>query len=186
MSFLVPAEDAGMFEEDLADRGYVMNLTRLWAHLPDAHAGLMGLLGLTADKLGLSVRDRGVLVTACAAALGDSYCSLAWGAKIEDAAAIRGDDEGLDERERVMAAWARKLARDPNSTTEADVRALREAGFGDSEIFALTLYLALRISFSTVNDALGALPDAALRDSAPPAVLQAVTFGRPIAPDQPL
>ncbi|MBB5774982.1 hypothetical protein [Nonomuraea jabiensis] len=41
--------------------------------------------------------------------------------------------------------------------------------------------MTLRIAFSTVNDALGARPDAALRSTAPRSVLEAVTFGRPIA-----
>lgn len=45
---------------------------------------------------------------------------------------------------------------------------------------AITVFVALRIAFSTVNDALGASPDAALRSTAPKAVLDAVTFGRPI------
>jgi hypothetical protein len=31
---------------------------------------------------GLSFRQRGILVTAAASALGDSYCSLAWGGKL--------------------------------------------------------------------------------------------------------
>ena len=46
--------------------------------------------------------------------------------------------------------------------------------------FAITVFIALRIAFSTVNDALGTGPDAAFRSTAPEAVLDAVTFGRPI------
>ena len=79
-----------------------------------------------------------------------------------------------------MARWARKVARDPNHTTDADVQELRDAGFSEAHIFAMTAYVALRIAFSTVNDALGARPDAALRSTAPEAVLEAVAYGRPI------
>ncbi|MEP7026146.1 MAG: hypothetical protein ABJB47_20555, partial [Actinomycetota bacterium] len=68
----------------------------------------------------------------------------------------------------------------PHHTSETDVQALRDAGYGDPEIFAITAFVALRIAFSTVNDALGARPDAAFRSTAPPAVLDAVTFGRPM------
>ncbi len=57
---------------------------------------------------------------------------------------------------------------------------LRDAGYGDAAIFAITVFVALRIAFSTVNDALGVRPDAAFRSTAPEAVLNAVTFGRPI------
>jgi hypothetical protein len=44
----------------------------------------------------------------------------------------------------------------------------------------MTVYVALRLAFSTINDALGARPDSAFRSSAPKAVLDAVDYGRPI------
>jgi alkylhydroperoxidase family enzyme len=87
---------------------------------------------------------------------------------------------GLSTSERAMAGWARKVARDPNATSAADVQALRDAGFSDSQIFTITVFVALRLAFATVNDALGVLPDAALRATTPGAVLDAVTMGRPI------
>lgn len=177
-----------MFDEDIADLGYVMNLSRLWAYQPGSLAAHRDLLQRAADAGGLSFRQRGVLISACAATLGDSYCSLAWGSRLAgetDAATaagvLTGDDSKLTEGEQVLARWARTVARDPNGTSEADVRALREAGFSDAEIFAITLFVALRLAFSTVNDALGARPDAAYRSAAPAPVLDAVTFGRPIA-----
>jgi hypothetical protein len=42
------------------------------------------------------------------------------------------------------------------------------------------VFVALRLAFSTINDALGVLPDAALRTTAPEAVRDAVSYGRPI------
>ena len=78
-----------------------------------------------------------------------------------------------------MASWARKVAKDPNRTTQEDVEALRSAGFNDEQIFAITAFIALRLAFSTVNDALGVGPDMALRTAAPEAVVRAVQFGRP-------
>lgn len=79
-----------------------------------------------------------------------------------------------------MAAWARKVARDPNATTPADIQALRDAGLDDQQIFAITTFVALRLAFSTVNDALGAQPDAQLAQSLSPEVREAVTWGRPV------
>ena len=61
--------------------------------------------------------------------------------------------------ERALAAWARRVASDPNATTESDLDGLRDAGYDDPQILAITLFISLRIAFSTVNDALGALPD---------------------------
>jgi SAM-dependent methyltransferase/alkylhydroperoxidase family enzyme len=189
--FLEVPEPSGeierLYAEDLEDVGYVMNASRLWAHQPAAHTGLFDLLGQAARAGALTFRQRGILVAACASALGDSYCSLAWGKKLAgeagpDAAAgvLRGDDGGLDPTERALARWARKVARDPNGTSAADVEALREAGYADDVIFAITLFVAIRIAFSTVNDALGVRPDPELGDAVPPAVRDAVTYGRPI------
>ena len=180
------------FDDDVRGLGYVMNASKLWAHDPAALDGLSDLLGLVTRAGSLTHRQRALLVTACASALGDSYCSLAWGTKLAAEAGadvaervLRGDDAPLDDSERVLARWARQLARDPSSTTAGDVRALRAAGFDDAQIFAITAFVALRIAFSTVNDALGARPDRELGVEAPAAVRDAVTFGRPIAASEP-
>ena len=82
-----------------------------------------------------------------------------------------------------MAAWALKVVRDPNATTSADVEALRSSGLNDEQIFAITTFVALRVAFSTVNDALGAQPDPQLVKSLPNEVVEAVTYGRPASPD---
>ena len=168
--------------------GYVMNVSRLWAHDAAALDRLSELLGHVVHAGALTFRQRGILVTSCASALGDSYCSLAWGKKLaaeagDDFAAgvLRGDDGELDESEKALAAWARQIARDPNNTDASDVRRLRDAGFDDATIFSITVFVALRIAYSTVNDALGAQPDRQLADEVPTSVRDAVSFGRPLA-----
>ena len=171
--------------------GYVMNVSKLWAHDPAAMNGISDLLGHAVESGALTYRQRAILVTSCAAALGDSYCALAWGNRLAGEAGaevaervIRGDDEPLDSSERALASWARRLTRDPSSTTAEDVESLRAAGFDDAQIFAISVFVALRIAFSTVNDALGAQPDWQLGVDAPAAVRDAVTFGRPVAPPE--
>ena len=177
-----------LYDEDVEELGYVMNASRVWAHLPGAQGGLFGLLKDAVGAGSLTFRQRGILVAACASTLGDSYCSLAWGGKLAgDAGAeiagdvLLGDDASLDATERALARWARQVTRDPHATAAADVDALRAAGYDDAQIFAITFFVALRIAFSTVNDALGARPDRELVDSVPDAVRDAVTFGRPAA-----
>lgn len=181
------AEAQRIFDEDVAEIGYVMNVSRLWAYQPATVTGLFNLLRQANSTDNLSLRQRFILVSACASAFGDSYCSLIWGTKLAQASdahtaagVLRGVDDDLSPSERAMARWARKVARDPNATTAADVQALRDAGFSDSQIFTITVFVALRLAFSTVNDALGVLPDAALRSTVPAAVLDAITAGRPI------
>ena len=172
--------------EDVEDLGYVMNGSRVWAHLPAEVDALFALMGRAKSIASLSMRQRAILVTATASTMGDSYCSLAWGQKLSTAAdpdlaasVLAGTDADLTPAETALAAWARRVASDPNATTESDLDALRDAGYDDPQILAITLFISLRIAFSTVNDALGALPDRELHDAVPPQVRDVVTWGRP-------
>jgi hypothetical protein len=139
MSFLDPPaadpEVERLYGEDLAGLGYVMNNSRVWAHDVALHDGLANLMRDLGAAYGLTLRQRAILVAASASARADSYCSLAWGVRLAveadpatAAGVLSGDDAGLTPAERTLAAWARQVARDPNGTTAADVRALREAG----------------------------------------------------------
>src|SRR4029077_14166561 len=95
----VSAQVRALYDEDLADGGYVWNVSRLWAHQPDTLKQLLALMSDAFTPSGLTFRQRGILVTAAASALGDSYCSLAWGGKLGkacDAAVAAG---GLNGRE---------------------------------------------------------------------------------------
>jgi cytochrome P450/alkylhydroperoxidase family enzyme len=174
-----------LFDEDLKGLGYVMNTSRLWAHLPIALDRLSALMGETTRASRLSFAQRAVLVTAAAAALGDSYCSMAWGKKLAEAtnpnvaaSVISGGTACLDDVEEALARWARLMIRDPNAISTNDVQPLRDVGFDDSQIFAITAFVALRVAFSTINDALGAVPDRELTVAVPEPVRSAVTFGR--------
>jgi uncharacterized peroxidase-related enzyme len=177
-----------VFDFDVEDVGFVTNVSRLWAYQPEALISLFELMIGVASARPFTDRERGILVAACASAVGDSYCSLAWGTKLAGlagpelaAGVLRGEDDGLSPAERAMAAWARRIAREPSRTQPSDVAELRDAGLSDADIFAMTVFIALRVAFSTVNDALGAHPDAEFRTQAPAKVLSAVTYGRPIA-----
>lgn len=178
------------YDDDRAELGYVMNVTRVWAHDAESLDTLFEVLGRVATRAGLSDRDRGILVAATASTLGDSCCSFAWGGRLADATTpelsagvLTGRDEGLDEREHVLAAWARRVVADPNGVTAADVERLRDVGYDDGQVHAVTTFVALRLAFSTVNDALGARPDRQLVVDAPAAVRAAVGWGRPAAAD---
>lgn len=191
-----PPASAGadaLYAEDLADHGFVLGLTRAWAHRPELQTGLFDLLDAAGS--GLTRRQRGLLVAAAAAARADGYCGLAWGARL---AADAGDDvavaaltapvagaapepgDPLTAADRALVRFAAQAARDPNGTTRDDVAALRAMGLDDAAILSLALFVGLRIAFATVNAALGVAPDAELAAAAPPAVQDAVAFGRAI------
>ena len=174
-------------EQDKAAMGYVMNLERAWAWRPDIAQSFNALRKQLTDQSALTAREIALLVCSTARALGDSYCSLAWGAHLAKLATpelaakiLRNDDAiGLSQREQALHEWAQHVVRNPNGTTQQQIDGLRGVGFSDREIFEATTFIALRLAFSTINDALGAQPDRELADAAPAEVQAAVTYGRP-------
>jgi uncharacterized peroxidase-related enzyme len=175
-----------LFADSAKSMGFVMNLTKAWAWRPEIFNGFAALRNQLTTNSTLTKRDQAVIVCATASELGDSYCSLAWGKTLAAeagasvaAAVISGaSEESLVARDRALVVWARKVVSDPNGTTAADIEEMRTCGFTDREIFEATTFIAFRLAFSTVNDALGVQPDWQLAESADPLVREAVTFGR--------
>lgn len=187
-----PPEDEGvraLYASERADEGFVMNLVHLWAWRPEVFRTFVELRKLVVEQSSLTAREYAVLVCATASSLGDSYCSLAWGHRLaeassdETAAALlaSGKTDGLSPREAALAHWAKLVVNNPNATSGPDVDELRANGLSDREIFEATAWIALRLAFSTVNDALGAQPDAELAARVPAAVREAVKYGRTVA-----
>jgi len=180
-------EAAAFLERERAAAGYVMNLERAWAWRPDIAEAFVALRKQLTDRSTLTAREIAILVCATARSLGDSYCALAWGSRLATlanpafaAAILEGAGADLlTERERTLSAWTQQIVRDPNGATREQVDALRTAGLADLEIFEATAFVALRLAFSTVNDALGAQPDRQLAEAAPSEVRSAVSYGRP-------
>jgi uncharacterized peroxidase-related enzyme len=177
---------AAFYEDDRESDGYINNLTRLWCWRPDVLQGFIDLRARLVDESELTEDDIAVLVTATAAARSDSYCALAWGTRLADrtddrtaATVLAGSVDDLDPRRAALATWARRVVVDPNAIVSSDVERLRGVGLSERAIFEATVYIALRLAFSTVNDALGAPPDRELAERAPARVRDAITFGRP-------
>ena len=186
------ADTARVYKSTSDAQGFVMNLAKAWAWRPDVFEGFASLRNQLTSQSALSKRDQAVMICAMASQLGDSYCSLAWGralsqeagASVAAAVITNSDEGGLSSRDRLLADWARKVARDPNGTSAPDVASLRAAGLTDREIFEATVFVAFRLAFSTVNDALGIAPDWQLAQAVPPEVRAAVSYGRPAASGQ--
>ena len=148
---------------------------------PGVLGGPFGLVGTATELGGLTFRQRGILVTATAATIRDSYCSMAWGSRLATkagpevaAGVLSGDDSLLEPLKQALAAWARQVAGDPNATTAADVQRLVTPASTTSRSSPSRSTSPSRLAFSTVNDALGATPDVELAASLPPAVRDAV------------
>lgn len=178
---------ARIYQGDLDKRGFVMNYNRAWAWRPDVADAFLALRGLLTSASSLSPREQAVLTCAMASTLGDSYCSLAWGKMLAGAsdpsaaAAVlsASGSKALTPREEALAAWARKVVDNPNGTTAEDLDGLRAADCSEKDIFEATVFVAFRLAFSTINDALGVEPDRQIAETAPPEVRNAVDYGRP-------
>lgn len=181
------AEAEAYLEKDRAASGYVMNLERAWAWRPDVAEGFALLRKRLVERSRLQPGEIALLACTTARALGDSYCSLAWGTRLagmRGAAAVAAVLQGTDPptssaRELALRQWAEQIVRDPNRADASQVEGLRAAGLSDLEIFEATVHVAFRLAFCAVNDALGARPDRELVRAAPPQVRAVVTYGRP-------
>jgi len=69
-------------------------------------------------------------------------------------AVATGDRGPFSSRERAVIEFAEQVARDPKDVTEAEIRALRDAGFDDSEITRLLTVAAAGIAANTIADTL--------------------------------
>jgi uncharacterized peroxidase-related enzyme len=182
-------EVRAMYERTQGSLDYVPNYAKVFSHRPDVMAGWSGLLASIRGHL--DPRRYELVTLAAARALRSSYCSLAHGSvllqrfySVEQLTAIAADPavSTLSPAERAMMAFAEKLARDATAVTQGDLRALREHGFTDTEIFDIAATAAARCFFSKLLDALGAEPDAAY-DTLDEGLKRRLTLGRPISRD---
>ena len=193
MSFVdTPSEDgaqgrtAEMFGQSKATSGYLPNMVKLFAHRPAVFEAWVALN--SAIKSNMELRRYELVTLAAAQELKSSYCMLAHGKVMlagmlspEQLALVVAGSDGspLDEAERAVMRFARKVVRDATSIEQSDVDALRAFGLSDAEIFDVTTAASVRCFFSKTLDALGALPDAAYA-ALPETVRDALVVGRPI------
>jgi uncharacterized peroxidase-related enzyme len=194
MAFIrtIPVEEAAgdvraMYERTQAALGYVPNYAKAFSHRPDVMTGWSGLLASIRGHL--DARRYELVTLAAARALRSSYCMLAHGSVLlgkfysaDQMTAIAADPTTaeLAPADVAMMAFAEKVARDASAITEADVRALREHGLTDAEVFDIAATAAARCFFSKLLDALGAEPDAAY-DGLDDGLKRRLTPGRPIS-----
>ena len=176
-----------MYEHVQGRLGYVPNWATAFSLRPGVLDGWTALL--KSIQSNLPVRSYELATLAAARAVRSSYCSLAHGnvlaTKVFEAptvTAIMKNDPAspLEARERVMMAFAEKVAANADRITAADIDDLRSHGYRDEEIFDLAAAAAARCFFSKLIDALGIQADATFNDL-DPALRQALTVGRPVA-----
>jgi uncharacterized peroxidase-related enzyme len=175
-----------MYEGVRGRFGFVPNWALAFSLRPAVLEGWTGLLKSISSNL--PVRTYELATLAAARAIRSSYCSLAHGSVLADkvfdaptVTAIMKDGGPLEPRERAMMAFAEKVAVSADRVTEADVEGLRAHGYRDEEIFDVAAAAAARCFFAKLVDALGVQADAAFH-RLDPAMREALTVGRPVAP----
>lgn len=173
-------DNATLADEDLETLGFVSNVSKLWMHDPTSWGTLFDAITITARGADLAISDRAIATIVATQVAGDSYCPLAWANKLgslsddESAVAVLRDQfDHLDDRQHAIADWARKVAQNPDGISHTDLQRLHDAGLSNPAVVRLTLFIALRLAFATVNHALGALPERAFLDHVSEPVRQA-------------
>lgn len=140
--------------EDVAEKtGFVPNVFAALAHRPDELRAFLAYHDAVMERpTGLSKAERELIVVATSAANDCEYCVVAHGAiariRLKDAIlpdqiAVNWRTAELTERQRAMLAFAVKLATRSGEIEDADIEALRAAGFDDDEIWDIGAVTAL-------------------------------------------
>ncbi len=145
--------------------GFIPNIFLVLARRPDEFRAFFAYHDALMDKPGpLTKAERELIVVATSATNDCLYCVIAHGAvlrirakdaQIADQVATNFRTAHLNPRERAMLDFATRLARDPGNTGEAEIAALRAAGFDDEAIWdigAITSFFALSNRMATLTE----------------------------------
>ncbi len=136
--------------------GVVPNLFRLVALSPAALQGFLGLNGALGKALDAKTRER--IALAVAQINGCDYCLSAHSylglnlAKIDDAEiALNRQGASSDAKANAAVAFAAKIAKTRGRITDADLAAVREAGFIEAQIVEIVAVVAENVFTNFVN-----------------------------------
>lgn len=155
-----PAASRPLLEGVKKMLGSVPNLFRITANSPAALEGYLGLNGALA-KGSLTPQTRERIALAVAQINGCDYCLSAHAylgknlAKLDDAeiAANRAGGSS-DPKADAAVRFAARLVQERGQVSEADVSAVRLAGYSDGEIVEIIAHVALNTLTNYLNEAL--------------------------------
>lgn len=138
--------------------GVVPNLFRVVANSPAALEGYLGLHGAL-EKGSLDSRSRERIALAIAEINRCGYCLAAHSylgknlAKLDDAEILANRDGASNDPKAAAAVrFAATVARERGHVTDADVAAVKHAGYGDAEVIEIVLHVALNTLTNYVNE----------------------------------
>lgn len=138
--------------------GVVPNLFRLVGNSPAALEGYLGLNGaLGKGELEAATRER--IALAVAEVNGCDYCLSAHSylgknlAKLSEAEiAANRDGSSTDSKADAAVRFAVKLVKTRGHVTDADVQAVKKAGYNDAQVIEIVLHVALNTLTNYVNE----------------------------------
>ena len=153
-----PAASQPLLEAVKKQLGVVPNLFRLVSTSPAALEGYLGLSGALA-KGALPAQTRERIALAVAEINGCDYCLSAHSylgknlAKLDDAE-IAANRAGASNDPKADAAvrFAAKVARERGHVGEDDLRAVKLAGYSDSQVIEMVLHVALNTWTNYINE----------------------------------
>src|SRR6267154_5087467 len=155
-----PAASRPLLEAVKKQLGVVPNLFRMVANSPAALEGYLGMSGaLAKGRLPAPTRER--IALAVAEINGCSYCLSAHTylakhlAKLDDAE-ITANRSGASNDPKADAAvrFAAQVARERGHVGEADVRAVKAAGYDDAQVIEIVQHVALNTWTNYLNEVL--------------------------------
>lgn len=153
-----PTAAQPMLETVKKQLGSVPNMFRMIANSPAALEGYLGMMSaLGKGKLPLQTRER--IALAVAAINGCSYCASAHTylgrnlAKLDDAE-MDANRNGASNDSKADAAvrFAAKVSRDRGHVSEADVLAVKTAGYDDAQVIEIVMHVALNTWTNLINE----------------------------------
>ena len=166
----LPAEIHELWQPSLEKLGFVPNVLRLYALRPD------NLLAWNAwydvamkGESGLTKAEREMIAVVVSVANDCAYCIAAHGAALRkltkdpalaDAIAADHVTAPVEPRVKAMLDYAVKLTRRPTEMSEADVVALREAGWSDEDVMDIAEVTGLFNMSNRMASGLGWAPNA--------------------------
>jgi uncharacterized peroxidase-related enzyme len=151
-----PAASQPLLDAVEKQLGVVPNLFRLVGLSPAALQGFLGLSGALAKTLDVKTRDR--IALAVAQSNGCDYCLSAHTylglnlAKIDDAEiALNRKGASGDPKANAAVALAAKVNQARGKVSDADLQAVRAAGFTDAQIIEIIAVVAENIFTNFVN-----------------------------------
>ena len=153
-----PAASQPLLEAVKKQLGVVPNLFRLVGNSPAALEGYLGLNGALA-KGALEAPTRERIALAVAEVNGCDYCLSAHSylgknlAKLSDAEIAANRDGGsADPKADAAVRFAVELVNSRGHVSEADVKAVKQAGYNDAQVIEIVLHVALNTLTNYVNE----------------------------------